>query len=824
MISGDSLSIINRSVQWLRTTRVQRLFFYSCLAVVLATTVYWSVQAARIHMDNADQLANTYLMRDLGDAGLPGAHTFLFKLPLFWLNSVLGATTTSYIVLTVLVSLLTVGGLIYMMTRFERRAVPGGVMLLVLALVLLYIPAQVAPGTLLPLNIAMLTTRNLEYILFMVAMYWLLQYPHIRRVQWWGAAMMLGLVAASDKLFLVLTIGVAGIYAAYALLLRRQALQRAVSMVVAGGVAVVVMYGLLLGIQAMGLRIVDSGAASPYALSVSMKGIFYSVVHIFTNFGANPVYDYGLRAGFLQVMLTRLTSPTGIGMVMTLLCSMAVGWATWRLAVDRHRSLPGRPLVGVLLCASLVSMVAFVATDHAYVIDARYLGIVFFAGMISLSVWLPTVKLPLKVWYISAVMLLIGCGLGAMWTHQVTRASLTAQRALADRNQFVATALKQYNIPTIMGDYWRVYPIAQRVGGEQKVVALSSCTQQREVLAPKAGVPGHSPFALLLSSDESAADFPACTIEAAKSRYGEPSRTLLVAGTDADPKEYLLLYTHGTHHHKPAARSIPARKSPDCSQGTLMTFVAHQDDDILFMQPDEFAKVDSGMCLYSVYLTAGDAAQDKGYWLKRQFGAEAAHAELARMPNRWDQTRVELAPGMFASVSTLRGSNRVVSLIFLNLPDGNQTGRGFASTRYQSLQRLYSGEIPTMTTVDGASTYTKQQLTELLAGLVERYAVTEVWSQAYTGNLRKHTDHSDHLAAGSFVREAMKSIKDVPVYYYYGYTNMARPENVSGDDLQRKYRVFNAYNQFDEGTCKSLEGCDQRSVYGGHLRRQYRAE
>ncbi|WP_041709460.1 PIG-L family deacetylase [Advenella kashmirensis] len=55
-------------------------------------------------------------------------------------------------------------------------------------------------------------------------------------------------------------------------------------------------------------------------------------------------------------------------------------------------------------------------------------------------------------------------------------------------------------------------------------------------------------------------------------------------------------------------------------------FVAHEDDDLLFMNPDIFDTIRAGGCIQVVYLTAGERGEGVGYMSQRENGVRAAYA------------------------------------------------------------------------------------------------------------------------------------------------------------------------------------------------------
>ena len=87
------------------------------------------------------------------------------------------------------------------------------------------------------------------------------------------------------------------------------------------------------------------------------------------------------------------------------------------------------------------------------------------------------------------------------------------------------------------------------------------------------------------------------------------------------------------------------------SANSRMNVVAHEDDDILFMNPPTSLDVAAGRCLTTVYLTAGDDGLGASYWHGREDGAMAAYATMARVNNAWTTTRLQTASGQAAVIA-----------------------------------------------------------------------------------------------------------------------------------------------------------------------------
>jgi LmbE family N-acetylglucosaminyl deacetylase len=164
----------------------------------------------------------------------------------------------------------------------------------------------------------------------------------------------------------------------------------------------------------------------------------------------------------------------------------------------------------------------------------------------------------------------------------------------------------------------------------------------------------------------------------------------------------------------------------------------------------------------------------------------------------------------------------------MHLPDGNLKGQGFKASNYESLAKLNQGKISTLHAVDGQSSYTSSQLTAALSALIHTYQPAEIRTQAnYISAL--YPDHSDHMAVGSYVKDAYKQFEEqqygnqvmIPLEFYIGYPIHQMPANVSESDLTQKEATFLDYAKFDGGVCQSLQQCQRASAYGTYLARQY---
>ena len=101
--------------------------------------------------------------------------------------------------------------------------------------------------------------------------------------------------------------------------------------------------------------------------------------------------------------------------------------------------------------------------------------------------------------------------------------------------------------------------------------------------------------------------------------------------------------------------------------------VAHEDDDLLFMNPDVLASIRNGQFVRTIYFTAGngvnttDPVINEDYWRGREEGIKAAYAFTANVSNSWTLSN-PIIGGKQVYLYTLNGNTKV-SLVFLRLPD-----------------------------------------------------------------------------------------------------------------------------------------------------------
>ncbi len=848
-----------RLVRLLQSQKFGKFYIVFSLLILLATTTFWALLSSKLHLNNTDQLVNAYLFQDLATlrgASFPDQHTFLFKWPLFYLINLLGYMSSTFAFVTIEVTLATVGLLAIILYRIESRPLVYGTLCLALASTLLLVPTQPYAGALLPVNMAMITTRNLEYVLYVAGLWLLIRAASFRSRNFIAGVCLLGLLIASDKLFMGLSVGGALLAICFYTLMRRWKVVNMSLRWLAGSVlATLAGFGIIAIIAASNITNIAGAGTGPYGFVDNTKdfvlGIIYAISGLATNLGANPAYDAVQLSQIPAKLAERLLSISGFSFLVNMsifLFGLRACYGIFKNSLATFKTKKPKPIVYsqqlslTLIFTSLAAIGVFVATKHYYAVDARYLSISLFAIFVAIASfgikkrWNPIGLLSL------GSVLLISIILGSFGASSTYLDSNKALTETDQRNAVVAQALKNHKVNTLLGDYWRVLPIKSKSGGYLPVSPLQDCITPRGVLSSSAwqkNLNGNS-FAYLLSLDKGLTDFPQCNLDQIIKRYGRPNISTLIAGTLSEPKEVLLFYDDGLEKNDASQANerflstilpitLDQLPSTSCGQTNIMNIVAHQDDDLLFMNPDLLHALAAGDCVRTVYITAGDSGNNSKYWQSREQGSQAAYSSMLGKNYTWEQQIIKLGNNRFITIASPKGNTKI-SLIFMRLPDGNLRGEGFGPSNHESLSRLAASNIEKMVAVDDQSSYTSDSLIKTLSSLARTYKPTEIRTQSdYDGS--EFPDHSDHRTVSFYAKqvhsryqkEQRKTSIGVPIKFYLGYPIHSLEDNVSPDDLAAKEAAFLAYSKFDDSVCRSSEDCRYTSTYGSYLPRQYQS-
>jgi LmbE family N-acetylglucosaminyl deacetylase len=256
--------------------------------------------------------------------------------------------------------------------------------------------------------------------------------------------------------------------------------------------------------------------------------------------------------------------------------------------------------------------------------------------------------------------------------------------------------------------------------------------------------------------------------------------------------------------------------------GGDLNIVAHQDDDLLFMNPDILHSIEAGTPVTTVYLTAGDAGLGQAYWDGREEGVKAAYALMADSDAPWvDETvTLTLPGGDFSISSSYLSDDPDIRLYFLRLPDGAGL---LSDEEAQSLARLASGALPEVATVDAQHSYAREDLVDLLTAVMDLHAPTQFRLQIDTGPYASG-EHTDHIATAYFSEAALADYQgsDYTVTSYVNYQSSGLVPNLEAQDAARALEIMERYAEYDPGVWDEEGGL--HPTYAAWTQRQYVAE
>ncbi|MFD8499618.1 PIG-L family deacetylase [Amycolatopsis sp. NPDC059657] len=251
-----------------------------------------------------------------------------------------------------------------------------------------------------------------------------------------------------------------------------------------------------------------------------------------------------------------------------------------------------------------------------------------------------------------------------------------------------------------------------------------------------------------------------------------------------------------------------------------ISFIAHQDDDLLFMNPDIASDVQAGWEVWIVYLTAGEVGYKPGrtHWgmdyadLRIQ-GARAAYARAAKVANSWEYEPRTFA-GRQLATNRLNGTNVHLVFTFIHAAEGADNG---------DLYRMLHNSSFVAKPIDGRPGYTKSQFQAMLKSIITTVNPDFIRTQSTIGHREidsnGNPDHIDHISGAILTANAaVNSEKKTLVRRdeYQNYIIAEYEENVWGYWRDEKSAIWDQYWPKDP----ELQPWSWQNVMG----RQYRPE
>lgn len=215
-----------------------------------------------------------------------------------------------------------------------------------------------------------------------------------------------------------------------------------------------------------------------------------------------------------------------------------------------------------------------------------------------------------------------------------------------------------------------------------------------------------------------------------------------------------------------------------------LVIVAHQDDDLLFMQPDLLEAVRGGQGVTSVYITAGNGRLGIDKAETRYEGLRSAYSAAAGASD-WHCGYIEIV-GKTAEHCRLATQN--ISLVFLGYPDGGKEGEYTTS-----LLHLFEGTTTNVTTIAReTATYDRDSLIDTVAQIVRLTEPARVRTLEVSSTHGR--DHSDHMLAGAVaLLSVARANSPAELLSYRGYEIAAEPVNKVQSVYDAVFAVLSRY-------------------------------
>lgn len=240
--------------------------------------------------------------------------------------------------------------------------------------------------------------------------------------------------------------------------------------------------------------------------------------------------------------------------------------------------------------------------------------------------------------------------------------------------------------------------------------------------------------------------------------------------------------------------------SADCSAGTLVTVVAHLDDDLLFVEPEISERLRAGWCVTTVHLIGGANGANFAYVQKREEASRLAYARLAGVGNAWNEATVQIA-GKPVFQLTLKAQPRV-RLLELRLPGGAvRGGRVPLALLWDQSATLTTfpmghGELP-------AARYTRDSLSVVLKSILQD--ATRI--ATLNPDTVPFIEHPDHIYAARMTRHVAQTLgRAIPIAFYATYPTGTWPATLFGEEAQRKRDIAASYFSIDGGDIAHVFG------------------
>lgn len=249
----------------------------------------------------------------------------------------------------------------------------------------------------------------------------------------------------------------------------------------------------------------------------------------------------------------------------------------------------------------------------------------------------------------------------------------------------------------------------------------------------------------------------------------------------------------------------------NCHGASLVSVVAHMDDDLLFIDPAIDEWLAKGGCVTTIFLNGGSSGAGFDYVLKREAASRKAYERIMGSATAWTTTVLDIDSTKI--ISTQPTSKPELKLIFLRIPGGHVRGGDVPLANLFNLNGSVSSWPYTDSATGPKNLYTKHSLTSTLTTLIELLGATSVYT--LNPDTVPYVEHPDHIYSARFTREALRGVqRNIPVTYHETYPSAASPMNVSPAAVQRKRDISATYFYY-EGT-ESVNSAFSEATWNGN--------
>ena len=250
----------------------------------------------------------------------------------------------------------------------------------------------------------------------------------------------------------------------------------------------------------------------------------------------------------------------------------------------------------------------------------------------------------------------------------------------------------------------------------------------------------------------------------------------------------------------------------NCKGNSLVTVVAHMDDDLFFVDPSITKLAKQGACIATVFVIGGSSGAGFSVVPVRESGSKAAYARMLGVANQWNTDTLDVNSIKLMRSSLVGVPN--VSLVFMRVPGGNVRTGDVPLANVFDNDRATVNSWPYSQASGATNAYTRANLIATVTGLVKGFGATQVY--ALNPDTLPYIEHPDHIYSARLTREALRGLsQNLPVQYHTTYPTGGMVPNVPPTDVQFKRDLLGAYMEMDGGGA-SANGIFSEAIYNGN--------